>query len=209
AARGARARDAHDGARRAAGRRLARRPRTRARLPGEVHPARRRRSGGRRRRLGAREGRRDRGRRPARRPHRDLGRPDRARQGPGARSAGGRMTREQSDAPLAPLTTLEVGGAARRLLTATTRAELVSAITAAEAEVDDWLLLGGGSNVVIADTGFDGTVVRVATRGIERLPDAAVARPIRLRVEAGEPWDDVVAAAVGNGWAGIETLSGI
>lgn len=119
------------------------------------------------------------------------------------------MTREQFDAPLAPLTTLEVGGAARRLLTATTRDELVSAITAAEAEVDDWLLLGGGSNVVIADTGFDGTVVRVATRGIERLPDAAVARPIRLRVEAGEPWDDVVAAAVGNGWAGIETLSGI
>src|SRR5690606_20254173 len=119
------------------------------------------------------------------------------------------MTTEQFDAPLAPLTTLEVGGSARRLLTATTRDELIEAVLDAEAEVDGWLLLGGGSNVVIADEGFDGTVVRVATRGIERLPDAEGPRPVRLRVEAGESWDDLVALAVAEGWAGIETLSGI
>ncbi len=74
---------------------------------------------------------------------------------------------------------------------------------------EDWLVLGGGSNVVIADEGFDGTVVRVATRGIERLADETGPHPVRLRVEAGEPWDDVVAYAVEQGLGGIEALSGI
>jgi len=113
---------------------------------------------------------------------------------------------------LAALTTLGVGGPAAELIEPATRGELVEAALEVWG-ADDWLLLGGGSNVVIADAGFDGPVLRVATRGVERLPDAppgeAGARPVRLRVEAGEPWDEVVAHAVAQGWAGIEALSGI
>ena len=63
------------------------------------------------------------------------------------------------------------------------------------------LLLAGGSNLVVADAGFPGTVVRVATRGIERDGDT-------LHVAAGEPWDALVAHAVAEGLAGIECLSG-
>jgi UDP-N-acetylmuramate dehydrogenase len=110
---------------------------------------------------------------------------------------------------LAPLTTLRVGGPATRLISATTRDELVAAALDAWGTAEEWLVLGGGSNVVIADEGFDGTVVRVETRGIERLADATGPHPVRLRVEAGEPWDDVVAYAVEHGLGGIEALSGI
>jgi UDP-N-acetylmuramate dehydrogenase len=119
---------------------------------------------------------------------------------------------------LADLTTLGVGGEADRVLEPTTPAELLDVVRDAWSTGEELLLLGGGSNVVVADDGFDGTVVRVTTRGIERLePDTAAARPsahlgdrrIRLRVQAGEPWDGVVEYAVRNGWAGIEALSGI
>lgn len=109
---------------------------------------------------------------------------------------------------LAALTTLGVGGPARRFVEATTRDDLIAATLEAWGSPEDWLLLGGGSNVVIADAGFDGTVVRVATRGIA-VERADGARPVRLTVDGGEPWDDVVAYAVSNGWAGIEALSGI
>ena len=101
-----------------------------------------------------------------------------------------------AEIPLAPLTTLRLGGAARVLVEATTEAELVAAAGS------DALVLGGGSNVVIADAGYPGTVVRIALRGIER--DGA-----RLTVAAGEPWDDLVALTVAEGLAGIEALSGI
>ena len=109
---------------------------------------------------------------------------------------------------LAGLTTLGIGGPATRLAQPATRAELIDDTLAAWGSPEDWLLLGGGSNVVIADEGFDGTVIRVATRGVSATR-ADGARPVRLTVEAGEPWDDVVAHAVDNGWSGIEALSGI
>ena len=109
---------------------------------------------------------------------------------------------------LSELTTLGVGGPARRLLEPATRSELLDTTLASWGSPEDWLLLGGGSNLVIADDGFDGDVIRIATRGISasRTGDA---RPVRLVVEAGEPWDDVVAHTVANGWSGIEALSGI
>src|SRR5690606_16161533 len=66
-----------------------------------------------------------------------------------------------------------------------------------------WLILGGGSNLVVADEGFDGTVIRVATRGIE------AADRVRLRVQAGENWDDLVASTIEQGLVGLEALSGI
>jgi UDP-N-acetylmuramate dehydrogenase len=108
---------------------------------------------------------------------------------------------------LSELTTIRVGGPAHLLVDATTEADLIAAAHDAWSGQDEWLILGGGSNVVIADDGFDGTVIRVLTRGIERLLTAP--GTVRLRVQAGEPWDAVVAHAVENGWAGIEALSGI
>jgi UDP-N-acetylmuramate dehydrogenase len=108
---------------------------------------------------------------------------------------------------LSHLTTLRVGGPAERLVEATSREVLVATVLDDWAHGEDPLILGGGSNTLAADEGFDGTVVRVATRGIERL-ESAPGR-VRLRVEAGEPWDALVAYAVQNGWSGIEALSGI
>jgi UDP-N-acetylmuramate dehydrogenase len=100
-------------------------------------------------------------------------------------------------ADLAPLTTLQLGGPADRLVEARTESELVEAVRAGPA-----LVLAGGSNVVIADAGVPGDVVHVGTRGVERSGD-------RLVVQAGEPWDELVARCVGEGLQGFECLSGI
>ena len=100
---------------------------------------------------------------------------------------------------LGRLTTLGLGGPAGRLVEASTEDELVAAVREAG---DDLLLLAGGSNVVICDAGWPGTVVLVATRGVER-------EGPRLVVQAGEPWDPLVAATVDASLAGFECLSGI
>jgi UDP-N-acetylmuramate dehydrogenase len=106
--------------------------------------------------------------------------------------------------PLAPLTTLRLGGPARRLVEAESAEELVTAVREADEPV---LVMGGGSNLVIADAGWPGIVVRIASRGrrVERRQDGSVL----LTVEAGEDWDDVVAATVADGLGGLECLSGI
>jgi UDP-N-acetylmuramate dehydrogenase len=106
--------------------------------------------------------------------------------------------------PLAPLTTLRLGGPARRLVEAESADEVVTAVRDADEPV---LVMGGGSNLVIADTGWPGVVVRIASRGrrVERRQDGSVL----LTVEAGEDWDDVVAATVADGLGGLECLSGI
>ena len=106
---------------------------------------------------------------------------------------------------LSELTTIQVGGPAESVVTATTRDELTDAALAAWATGDEWLVLGGGSNVVVSDDGFEGTVIRVASKGIERLDGEGVL----LRVEAGESWDGLVEYTIGQGWSGIEALSGI
>ncbi|MGW6914441.1 UDP-N-acetylmuramate dehydrogenase [Kitasatospora sp. NPDC054939] len=106
------------------------------------------------------------------------------------------------DAPLAPLTTLRLGGPARRLVTATTDDEVVAAVRAADAAGEPLLVLGGGSNLVIGDAGFDGTVLRIATTGFA-LDGAA------LELAAGEVWADAVTRTVDEGLAGIEFLAGI
>ena len=109
---------------------------------------------------------------------------------------------------LASLTTLRVGGPAHELRVPATPEELVATALEVWATGEDWLLLGGGSNVVVADEGFDGTVIRVATRGIDIAVDAD-GRHARVRAEAGEGWDVLVAATVAAGLSGIEALSGI
>ncbi len=108
---------------------------------------------------------------------------------------------------LGDLTTLRVGGEAHRFVVADNEQSLIAESLDAWASGEEWFLLGGGSNVVIADSGFDGTVIHVRSRGIERLE--APAGRVRVRVQAGESWDGLVAHAVANGWAGLEALSGI
>ncbi|AAT88315.1 UDP-N-acetylenolpyruvoylglucosamine reductase [Leifsonia xyli subsp. xyli] len=108
---------------------------------------------------------------------------------------------------LSALTTMRVGGTPERLLEPADRDALVATAREVWSTGDEWLLLGGGSNTIAADDGFEGTVLRIVTRGVERL--AAEKGRIRLRVQAGEPWDALVALTVRNGWAGIEALSGI
>ncbi len=103
------------------------------------------------------------------------------------------------------LTTLRIGGPIANLVEAATRDEVIAAAREFWATPTDWLVLGGGSNLVVADVGFDGNVLHVANRGIERASDGMP----RIRIEAGESWDAVVAFAVENGLAGIEALSGI
>lgn len=110
--------------------------------------------------------------------------------------------------PLAQLTTLRTGGAPARMIDAHTTDELVAALREAWADGEPLLVLGGGSNLFVGDEPFEGTVVRVLTKGIERMPSP---RPgsVRLRVQAGHDWDDLVASAVSEGLAGIEAMSGI
>lgn len=112
-------------------------------------------------------------------------------------------TRARADVDLAPFTTLRLGGPARRFIEATGSDAAVAAIYAADAAAEPLLLLAGGSNLVIADTGFEGTVVRLATRGVD-IDGAGV-----LHAAAGEDWDAVVARTVDAGYGGLECLSGI
>ena len=108
---------------------------------------------------------------------------------------------------LAPLTTMRVGGPADTLVTAETLDEVVAAVRAADEAGTPLLLLSGGSNLVIADDGFRGTVVRIATKGVR--VESTHDEHVDVVVAAGEVWDDVVARAVAEGWSGIEALSGI
>jgi UDP-N-acetylmuramate dehydrogenase len=103
---------------------------------------------------------------------------------------------------LSSLTTLGLGGPARRVERVSDTVGLVSCLREYDLAGDRVLLLGGGSNVVVADEGFDGTVVQAVDGNYER--SGAV-----ITVEAGRPWDDVVAQAVEDGLCGIEALSGI
>jgi UDP-N-acetylmuramate dehydrogenase len=104
-------------------------------------------------------------------------------------------------------TTLRLGGPARDWVTATTGDELVAAVRAADEAGSPVLVLAGGSNLVVADAGFDGTVVEVASRGVSVAGDTCGGAFVT--VQAGEVWDDVVARAVEDGWIGVEALSGV
>ena len=128
---------------------------------------------------------------------------------------------------LSTLTTFRVGGPPAARVAPSTEQDLIDETLVVWGLDENWLLLGGGSNTIVADEGFDGIVIQVVTRGIAVLgretnaadsvdplavgPESVTAggERIRLRVQAGEPWDDLVAYAVDHGWAGIEALSGI
>lgn len=104
--------------------------------------------------------------------------------------------------PLAPLTTLGIGGRARWFVEAASEAEIAEACDWAHRRDVSLFVLGGGSNVLVADAGFDGLALHIATRGIDLEGE-------QLRSAAGVPWDDCVAQALAANCAGLECLAGI
>jgi UDP-N-acetylmuramate dehydrogenase len=144
------------------------------------------------------------------------------------------MAQVREQVALSEFTTIRLGGPARRFVPAATDEEIIAEVRAADERAEPLLVLGGGSNLVISDDGFPGTVIHVATQGIRREncspadagrdgaapagegADVGVrdgSRPSRGRVTvtvaAGEDWDTVVASCVAEGLAGLECLSGI
>ena len=103
---------------------------------------------------------------------------------------------------LSDLTTLRLGGPSARMVTATSAEELVDAVRTADAAGEPVLVVGGGSNLVVADAGWPGVVVLVRSRGVTRSGDLVTA-------QAGEVWDDFVARTVDEGWSGLAPMSGI
>ena len=118
------------------------------------------------------------------------------------------MTAATAAPPLAALTTLRVGGPAARYVETTTEAELVDAVRTADEEGEPLLVLGGGSNVLVADEGFAGVVVRDTRTGID-VPDHSACAGVTYQVPAGTPWDAVVEEATSHRLYGLEALSGV
>jgi UDP-N-acetylmuramate dehydrogenase len=108
----------------------------------------------------------------------------------------------KNNVPLADLTTFKIGGKARFFVCAKTERDVFNAFNYAELRNLDVFILGGGSNVLISDEGFDGLVLRIGLKGVERNGNIVTA-------QAGEDWDDFVAYCIENNLAGIECLSGI
>lgn len=113
--------------------------------------------------------------------------------------------------PLAAITSLRLGGPPARLIEADSEEALVAAVRQADSDREPLLILGGASNVVVADAGFPGTVLLVRNRGIDFEPPqgAAPGDPVRVTAAAGETWDELVQICLSKGLAGIECLSGI
>jgi UDP-N-acetylmuramate dehydrogenase len=109
---------------------------------------------------------------------------------------------------LAELTTLRVGGPAARFQEAATEAELIEAVRGADADGVPLLVIGGGSNLLVGDAGFDGLVLRDARRDV-RIQDDGFCGGVSVTATAGTVWDAVVERAVAEEWVGLEALSGI
>src|SRR5512141_1873393 len=107
----------------------------------------------------------------------------------------------RENVPLAPFTTLGVGGPARFYVRVDDAASLAGALEWAERRAQPVLVLGGGSNLVVSDDGHPGLVIHLALRGVaaRRSGDA-----VDVTAAAGEHWDPLVAFAADKGWAGIE-----
>lgn len=108
---------------------------------------------------------------------------------------------------LSSFTTLRVGGPARKIVHAHSEAELIEFVKAADSAKEPILILGGGSNLLISDAGFAGTVIRVESKGNALDYDACSGGMIE--VSAGEDWDKFVEISIEKGFADLESLSGI
>ncbi len=115
----------------------------------------------------------------------------------------------QENVPLADMTTMRAGGAARFLCEVMSENDLCAATVFSQERGVPLVILGGGSNVVIADCGVAGVVAHMAMKGLTATPDPHHVGNTLLHVAAGEAWDDVVAYAVSHDWCGIENLSAI
>jgi UDP-N-acetylmuramate dehydrogenase len=111
----------------------------------------------------------------------------------------------RQDVPMAPLTTLGVGGSARYFAEALTEDQALEALDYTQREALPLFVLGGGSNLLISDEGFKGFILRIANRGIRPVAGAEGL----ITAAAGEEWDRFVAWCVEQHWSGIECLSGI
>ena len=109
---------------------------------------------------------------------------------------------------LSELTTAQIGGPAKTYVRATSEAEIIEAVSAADAAGEPVLIVGGGSNLLVSDEGFSGTVVHIASEGVEVLPIPACGGA-NVRVQAGTIWDDFVKLSIENEWVGPAALSGI
>jgi UDP-N-acetylmuramate dehydrogenase len=109
--------------------------------------------------------------------------------------------------PLAPYTTFRIGGPARFFCEVEGEAEVEQAVGFVKERNLPLFVLGGGSNLLVSDAGFDGMVLRVGGAATKR--DGREGESVLLEVGAGENWDDVVLYAVNRGYAGIECLAGI
>ncbi|HET8795820.1 MAG TPA: UDP-N-acetylmuramate dehydrogenase [Arthrobacter sp.] len=109
---------------------------------------------------------------------------------------------------LAELTTTAVGGPARDYVKAYTEQEIIDAVRAADASGEPLLIVGGGSNLLVSDDGFPGTVLQIASEGYTVKSRDTMAG-VFVEVQAGHPWDDFVRTAVMHAWSGLEALSGI
>jgi UDP-N-acetylmuramate dehydrogenase len=114
------------------------------------------------------------------------------------------MTSEQ--VRLAEYTTLRLGGPAGRFVSAASEDELIATVRAADAEAEPLLVLGSGSNLVVADEGFPGVVVLAGSRGAEF---AAAGDAVDVTAQAGHDWDEFVQGCLAEGLSGVECLSGI
>jgi UDP-N-acetylmuramate dehydrogenase len=114
---------------------------------------------------------------------------------------------ERPAVPLAELTTLRLGGPAKRFVEVETEAELIAEVAACDSAGEPVLVLGGGSNLVVDDAGFDGTVVAVRIAGVDVADDGCGG--LSVTVAPGEDWDAFVVRAIGEDWRGVECLSGI
>jgi UDP-N-acetylmuramate dehydrogenase len=113
----------------------------------------------------------------------------------------------EENVPLAPLTTIGIGGPARFFFRADSVDELRDALRWARENDQQVFILGGGSNLLISDAGFDGLVIQLDLRGIT--VESEDAETVMVKAAASEPWDPFVAYTVEHGWAGVECLSGI
>jgi UDP-N-acetylmuramate dehydrogenase len=112
----------------------------------------------------------------------------------------------KENVPLAPMTTLGIGGPARYYAELETTGAISEGVRWAHSRGLPLFVLGGGSNIVVADVGFPGLVLRLSIRGIET---RVTGDDVTVAAGGGEEWDPLVAHCVGKGWAGFECLSGI